>query len=100
MCDSNAAGPIACFTYIQKLGVQAVSVNLVYTKLPENEKKWPGCWRASSFRSLWRLWSTYKVRTLTSATDEMNTLNPLGSRQIFATTTINDAATLAAAQTI
>ena len=37
--DDHAAGPIACFTYIQPLGIQAISVNLVYTKPPENEKK-------------------------------------------------------------
>lgn len=73
-------------------------MNLVYTKTSENEKNWPACWRTSSFRSLWRLWSTCKVRTLTSATDEMNMLNPPGRRQVFATTTIkNDSATLAAA---
>lgn len=96
--DNYAAGPIACFSYIQQLGIQAISVNLVYTKVPENEKKWPTCWRTSSFGSLWRLWSTCKVRTLTSATDEMNALNPPGRRQAFATTTIkNDPATLAAA---
>lgn len=94
--DNYAAGPLACFSYIQKIGVQAISVNLVYTKLPENEKKWPACWK-TSFKSLWRLWSTCKVRTLTSATDEMNALNPPGRRQAFATTTIkNDLATLAA----
>ncbi|MCJ1480026.1 hypothetical protein MMC06_000180 [Schaereria dolodes] len=94
--DDHAAGPIACFSYIQKLNVQAIAVNLVYTKSPENKKKWPACWRTSSFPSLWRFWSTCKVRTLTSATDEMNALNPPGRRQVFATTTIkNDPATLA-----
>lgn len=96
--DNHAAGPIACFSYIQELGVQAIAVNLVYTKSPENEKKWPTYWKSSSFGSLWRLWSTCKVRTLTSATDEMSALNPPGRRQVFATTTIkNDPATLAAA---
>jgi len=96
--DNYAAGPIACWSYIQKIGVQAISVNLVYTKSPENKNKWPARWRTSSFGSLWRLWSTCKVRTLTSATDEMNALNPPGRRQVFATTTIkNDPATLAAA---
>jgi len=75
-------------------------VNLVYTKLPENEKKWPTYWRTSSFSSLWRLWSTYKVRSLTSATDEMNALNPPGRRQLFATTTIkNNPATISATHT-
>lgn len=98
--DNHAAGPLACFSYFPKLGVQAISVNLVYTKLPENEKEWPTCWRTSSFSSLWRLWSTCKVRTLTSATDEMNALNPPGRRQVFATTTIkNDPATISAAHT-
>ena len=98
--DDHAAGPIACFSYIQKLGVQAIAVNLVYTKPPENQRKWPAYWSTSSFGSLWRLWSTCKVRTLTSATDEMNALNPPGRRQVFATTTIkNDPAALAAAHT-
>lgn len=95
--DNHAAGPIACFSYIQKLGAHLIAVNLVYTKLLENHKKWPACWR-TSFGSLWRLWNTCKVRTLTSATDELNVLNPPGRRQVFATTTIkNDPATLAAA---
>ena len=98
--DENAAGPIACFSYIHNLGIRIISVNLVYTKLPENENKWPTCWKNSSFASLWRLWSTCKFRTLTSATDEMNSLNPPGRRQIFVNTTVkNDPATLAAAHT-
>ncbi|ESZ90047.1 FAD binding domain-containing protein [Sclerotinia borealis F-4128] len=92
--DQHAAGPIACFTYIQQLGLQAISVNLVHTNSPE--KKWPLCWSTSSFSSLFRLWSTCKVRTLTNATDEMNALNPPGRRQVLSSTTIkNDAATLA-----
>lgn len=95
MYDDQAAGPIACFSYIQQLGFQAIAVNLVHTKPPENEKRWPTCWKTSSFSSLWRLWSTCKIRTLTSATDEMNALNPPGRRQVFATTTIkSDLATL------
>ncbi|MCJ1456812.1 hypothetical protein MMC28_007177 [Mycoblastus sanguinarius] len=98
--NNHAAGPIACFSYIHKLGFQAISVNLVYTKPPEKEKKWPVCWKTSGFASLWRLWSTCKVRTLTSATDEMNVLNPPGRRQAFANTTIkNHLATLTAAYT-
>ena len=95
--DEHSAGPLACFSYIQALRAQVISVNLVYTKLPDTKNKWPGCWRSSSFASLWRFWSTCQVRTLTSATDEMNTLNPSGRRQIFGNVTIkNDAATLAA----
>ncbi|KAI9715744.1 MAG: hypothetical protein M1812_005742 [Candelaria pacifica] len=97
--DQNAAGPLACFSYLPKLGIQAIAVNLVYTKQPPHDsKKWPTCWRTSSFASLWRFWSTCKVRSLSSATDEMNVLNPPGRRQHFATTTIkNDPATIAAA---
>lgn len=98
--DAYAAGPIACFSYVHKLGIQAVAINLVHTKPPENEKKWPACWKTSGFASLWRFWSTCKVQTLTSATDEMNVLNPPGRRQVFANTTIkNDLATLTAAYT-
>ncbi|KAL8717819.1 MAG: hypothetical protein Q9225_004974 [Loekoesia sp. 1 TL-2023] len=94
--ENHAAGPIACFSYIHKLRVKAIAVNLVSTETPK-DKNWPACWANTSFKSLWRLWSTCKVRTLTSATDEMNVLNPPGRRQVFATTTIkNDAATLTA----
>ncbi|KAK2880121.1 hypothetical protein FQN49_000535 [Arthroderma sp. PD_2] len=98
--DSYASGPIACFTYLQQLGIQAISVNLVYTKLPEQKKKWPECWSSSAFKPLWRLWSTCKVRSLADACDEMNSLNPPGRRQVLATTTIkNDPATLKAVHT-
>ncbi|OAL65160.1 FAD binding domain protein [Trichophyton rubrum] len=95
--DRHASGPIACFTYLQQLGIQAVSVNLVYTKLPEKKNKWPECWETSGFKSLWRFWSTCKVRPLADACDEMNSLNPPGRRQVLATTTTkNDMATLQA----
>ncbi|TGO46851.1 hypothetical protein BOTNAR_0561g00070 [Botryotinia narcissicola] len=97
--DHHAAGPLACFTYIQPLGGQSISVNLVYTK--PSEKKWPEHWRRSPFSSMWRFWSTCKLRTLTSATAEMNALNPPGKRQVLATTTIkNDIATLAATHAV
>ncbi|TVY34568.1 Bifunctional solanapyrone synthase [Lachnellula occidentalis] len=93
--DDHAAGPIACFSYVQQLGIQAISVNLVHTSPQPNEKKWPLYWRESPFKPLFRFWSTCKIRTLTSATDEMNSLNPPGRRQVFATTTIkNDLATI------
>ncbi|KAK5115415.1 hypothetical protein LTR85_009875 [Meristemomyces frigidus] len=96
--DIHAAGPIACFTYVHQLGIQAISVNIVYTAPPDKEGQWPEYWQRSPFSRLWRLWSTCVTRTLTSATDELNILNPPGKRQSFATTTIkNDQATLAAA---
>ncbi|KAF7888902.1 hypothetical protein EAF00_009202 [Botryotinia globosa] len=97
--DHHAAGPLACFTYIQPLGVQAISVNLVYTK--PSEKKWPEYWRILPFSSMWRFWNTCKLRTLTSATDEMNALNPPGKRQVLATTTVKtDTTTLAATHAV
>lgn len=37
--DTHAAAPIACFAYIQGLGMQAVTVHLAYTKPPEEPKK-------------------------------------------------------------
>jgi hypothetical protein len=95
--DPNAAGPLACFTYLQRLGIQAIAVNLVHTDPDQKTKGWPECWRTSGFGKLWRFWSTCKLRTLSSATDEMSALNPPGRRQEFATTTIkNDLETLKA----
>ena len=94
--DPHAAGPMLAFSYVHAVGFKLISANLVYTKLPENTKEWPSCWKTSSFKSLWRLWSTCKIRSLSSATDEVTSLNPPGRRQVFGTTTIsNDAATLA-----
>ena len=72
--DEYAAGPILCFSYVQKIRMQALSTNLVYTK-PE---PWPACWRG--FKSIGRLWSTNKIRSLTSATDELDSLSPAGLR--------------------
>jgi FAD/FMN-containing dehydrogenase len=96
--DEFAAGPIACFTYLQQLGIQAIAVALTHTKLAESSKSWPRCWQTSGFAKLWRFWSTCSVKSLAAASDEMSVLNPPGRRQKFATTTIkNDRATLAAA---
>ncbi|CAG8960007.1 hypothetical protein HYFRA_00013195 [Hymenoscyphus fraxineus] len=93
--SENTAGPIVCFSYVHSLGIQAISVNLVDTSPPPNPRKWPTYWKNSPFNSLWRLWSTCKTQSLSSATDELNALNPPGRRQIFVTTTIkNDATTL------
>ncbi|KUJ13165.1 FAD binding domain-containing protein [Mollisia scopiformis] len=95
--DYHASGPIVSFSYVQPLGFQVIAANLVYTKLPEKDNQWPVYWKTSAFAPLWRLWSTCKVRTLTSATDELCALNPAGRRQMFATTTIkNDPATIKA----
>ncbi|KAF1936519.1 FAD binding domain-containing protein [Clathrospora elynae] len=99
--DEHAAGPLACFTYLQQLGIQAVAINLVHTAPPANDKRWPGCWRTSAFSKLWRFWSTCDVKSLTSAMDEMSVLNPPGRRQEFATTTVkNDKVTLEAVHNV
>jgi hypothetical protein len=88
--DPHAAGPLACFTYLQQLRIQAIAINIVHTSPPQNLRSWPESWRSSGFGKLWRFWSTCKVRTLGSATDEMSVLNPPGKRQEFATTTIKN----------
>jgi hypothetical protein len=97
--DPYAAGPLTSFTYVQKIGIQVTCVNLVYTKPPENQQKWPTYWKSSPFANFWRFWSTCKSRTLTGATDELNALNPPGRRQgPFASITIkNDPATISVA---
>ncbi|KAF2023418.1 FAD-binding domain-containing protein [Setomelanomma holmii] len=95
--DEHAAGPLACFTYLQALGVQAIAVALTHTRTPQSGTKWPACWQSSGFSKLWRLWSTCSVKSLPAATNELSVLNPPGRRQEFATTTIkNDQATLEA----
>lgn len=96
--DNYAAGPIACFTYIPKIGLQVISVHLAYTKPIGNGRKWPDYWQNSPFGSFWCFWRTCKERRISSANDEVAGLNPAGRRQVFATTTIqNDYATLEAA---
>jgi hypothetical protein len=52
--DEYAAGPLACFTYLQQLGIQAIAVALTHTKIPLNDSKWPACWKSSGFAKLWR----------------------------------------------
>lgn len=99
--DPHAAGPITCFTYVQALGIRIVTVHLAYTRVPEEPRQWSAYWRGSKFASLWRLWSTFKVQTLTSSMEEMNGSSPPGKRWSFSTTTIkNDLSTITAAHTI
>jgi hypothetical protein len=93
--DQYAAGPLACFTYLSKSGIKAIAVHLAHTELPKHHRAWPQCWRKSRFALLWRLWSTCKIRSLVSATDELHALNLPGRRQTWGTTTVkNDHATL------
>ena len=97
--DTHAAPPIACFTYVQPLGMQAVTVHLAYTNPSEESKSWSVYWKASGFASLWRLWSTFRAQTVTSAVIEMSSTCPPGQRWSFGTTTIkNDLRTIMAAR--
>ncbi|KAL8987686.1 MAG: hypothetical protein Q9177_003133 [Variospora cf. flavescens] len=87
--DEYAGGPLVCFSYLQKLGINVISTHLAYTK----PVSWPACW--GNFKSIGKLWSTVKIRSLTSATDELVKLSPPGLRELFFTTTVkNDHATL------
>ncbi|GMF73651.1 unnamed protein product [Aspergillus oryzae] len=97
--DPHAAPPITCFTYVQPVGMQIVTVHLAYTNLSEEPKGWPDYWKTSRFASLWRLWSTFRPRTVTSAVIEMSSTSPPGQRWSFGTTTIkNDLHTIFAAR--
>ncbi|KAL4777563.1 FAD binding domain protein [Aspergillus nidulans var. acristatus] len=97
--DPHAAAPITCFTYVQRLGIQTVTVHLAYTNPSEEPGIWPIYWKKSGFASLWRLWSTFSTRTVTSAVIEMSSTCPPGQRWSFGTTTIkNDLPTLLAAR--
>ncbi|KAL8973573.1 MAG: hypothetical protein Q9197_002172 [Variospora fuerteventurae] len=87
--DEYAGGPLVCFSYLQTLGINVISTHLAYTR----PVSWPACW--AGFKSIGRLWSTVKIRSLTSATDELGKLSPPGLRDSFFTTTVkNDHATL------
>ncbi|KAL6158747.1 hypothetical protein ACJQWK_03329 [Exserohilum turcicum] len=111
--DPHAAGPLTCFSYLQAVGIQAITVHFAQTALELKNEKWPdswltsffgsrwsGGWFTSSFRNIGRVWSTCKMQTLSSATDELSALDPRQRRQEFATTTVkNDMETLRAAHT-
>lgn len=89
--DGYAAGPILAFSYVQSIGLKPIACNFAYTK--------PEAWAPvfKNFKSLWRFWSTTKIQSLSSATEELNTMAPYGQRQFQVTTTIkNDLATFEA----
>lgn len=98
--DENAAGPILSFNYIQKIGLQLIALNLVYTKAPE-DKEWPAHWKQTGFSSLWRLYRSSKVQSHTSVVEQFGRHSPYGTRHVLATTTIrNNAETMKAAYAI
>ena len=99
--DEDAAGPIGCFAYMGKMGIHAAGVYMVHTKVKDSQSGWPLIFKASPFRSLWRIWSTVKVQPLSSVLGEISATNPNGRRQIFSTVTVvSDLETLLAAHDI
>nr|POF06957.1 bifunctional solanapyrone synthase [Quercus suber] len=89
--DEYAAGPILAICYVQSLGVKLVANTLVYTK-PE---PWAPVFKG--FKSLWRLWSTARVQSLTDSSLHLAGMAPSGQRQFQATTTVlNDLDTFSA----
>lgn len=96
--DRYATGPMATFSYVHQLGLQVISINLVYTNYQQGGgSKWPAYWKATPFASLWRVWSTCRMRTVTSANDEMQVFTPPGRRQSLSTVTVrNDPRTIRA----
>lgn len=98
--DENAAGPIVSSVYIQSIGLRLTALHLAYTKAP-SDNMWPTHWRNTGFRSLWSLYSSFKVQSHTSAVAELGKTSLPGSRHTQGTTTIrNDLETLAAANAV
>lgn len=69
--DELASGPIVAFSYsgIPALRLfinEAIITNLIYSK----PLKWPPCWQ--DFKDIPRIWSTMRVRSMTQATDELD----------------------------
>ena len=99
--DLFAAPPITCYTYIQAVRLRVITLQLAYTKPPEQPNKWPLFWQQSGFSRLWRFRSTHSVRTTTSAIEENVNRDIIGQRNSFATTTIhNDLPTILATREV
>ncbi|TVY16611.1 Bifunctional solanapyrone synthase [Lachnellula arida] len=98
--DENAPGPILSFIYIQKIGFQLIALSLMYTKAPEDDKKWPAHWNATRFTSL-RGYQRSSVESHTSAVERFGRTAPAGTRHVQGTTSIrNDLGTMTAAYDI
>lgn len=99
--DHYASGPLTCFCFKQRPGIEIIAVYLAYTKIPEPTGLWPACWRDTKFKTLWRLWSNCKQRSLTSACDVLAFGDVAGKAQTIAGIIVkNDKATLDAAYAI
>jgi hypothetical protein len=94
--DKYATVPIVCFAYLRDIGTHGLASYLGYTN-PPTSNRWPAYWKKSAYGSLYPLWSTAKVQTLTSAVGELSGPSPAGNYNIMATTTCkNDMETLRA----
>lgn len=94
--DEHAAGPITSFGYVHAIGLSLVVTVLTHTK-PPLDGSWPTSF-ASSFKPIWRLWSTHKLADHETASAQIINSNGNGKRQAQCTTTVtNDMATLSAA---
>lgn len=98
--DEDAAGPILSFVYVQKLGFQILALSILYTKVPDDDKKWPAHWDATGFKSLRGIHKP-RVETNTSIVKRFGDASPAGTRHVQGTTTIrNDLETIKNAYTI
>lgn len=96
--DDYASGPMVCFCYLQRPGMEIISTFIAYTKEPPSGSEWPTCWKKSGFKSIWRYWSTVKQRTLSSACQDLAVGEKAGLSQNIAGTVVrNDKTTLEAA---
>ncbi|KAI9659177.1 MAG: hypothetical protein M1831_003759 [Alyxoria varia] len=78
------ASSILAFGYVAKYRSMAIANNIQYSKPVKN----PACFK--KFNSLFRFWSTVKIRSMSSATGEQDASDPAGFRQLFYTTTIEN----------
>ena len=99
--DDHASGPMVCFCYVQRPGMEIISTFLAYTKTMPSGSGWPKCWEKSGFKSIWRYWSTLKQRTLSGTCQDLAFSDEPGLSQNIAGTVVkNDKATLEAAYMI
>lgn len=93
--DQYTGSPLGCFGYDSNANVYAVGVHMLHTKPSATQSGWPASFKASKFRSIWSIWSTCKLRSMSSALQEITDCSPSGRRQIFLTCTVeNDLDTL------
>ena len=96
--DDHESGPIVCFCYLQRPGIEIITTLITHTKEPLSRSEWPTCWKESGFKSIWRYWSTVRQRTLSGACQDLAVGEEAGLSQTIAGTIVkNDEATLEAA---